>query len=103
MEGKVQTFTCAAQKYFILATQPKLIAKVIPEERTGISVVASHVRLLTSKNDAYSWKYPPEVEHLFLKKKLGDHSVGAYRELCAGIGQTLKLFLHFQCCQSRQI
>jgi hypothetical protein len=95
----VQTFTCAAHKYFILSIQPGLNAKVILEQRTGISVKASHVRLLTSKDDAYSWKYLPKVEHLSLKT-LSDHSVGAYRELCAGIGQTFEAIPSFSMCQS---
>ncbi|KAK0747295.1 hypothetical protein B0T21DRAFT_277431, partial [Apiosordaria backusii] len=59
------------------------------KERVGISIKPSEVRLLTSRNDGYSWKYLPEAEHLF-SKNISDHSIGAYRELCAGLGNTFE-------------
>ena len=38
------------------------------------------VRLITSADDPYVWKVPPEKEHLF-KKHLSKHSIGVYMEL----------------------
>lgn len=63
-----------------------LSANATIEERTGISVKPSEVRLLTSRDDGYSWKYLTEVEHLF-SRNISKHSIGAYRELCAGLGK----------------
>jgi hypothetical protein len=57
--------------------------------RVGISLDPAHVRLKTSREDAYSWHALPEKQHLF-EKSLSDHSTGAYKELCEGAGITFE-------------
>ena len=49
----------------------------------------SEVRLITSEKDAYGWQRLPEAEPLFTKH-LSDHSVGAYRRICEGVGRTFE-------------
>ena len=51
--------------------------------------MASDVRLVTTEKDPYSWQYMPEAAHLFAKN-LSDHSVNAYKQLCAGAGRTFE-------------
>lgn len=43
------------------------------------------MRLITNDDDPYVWSALPGKEHLF-SKNISDHSIGAYRELCDGIG-----------------
>ncbi|KAK4196453.1 hypothetical protein QBC40DRAFT_155641, partial [Triangularia verruculosa] len=59
------------------------------EERVGISIEPSEVRLLISRNDGYLWKYLPKVEHLF-SKNISDYSIGAYEKLCAELGNAFE-------------
>ncbi|KAK4676320.1 hypothetical protein QC764_0087190 [Podospora pseudoanserina] len=56
------------------------------EERTDISIKPSEVRLLTSRDNGYSWQYLTELKHLFFRN-ISKYSIGAYRELCAGLGK----------------
>jgi hypothetical protein len=59
----------------------------------GIRVEPSRVRLTPGADDQYIWKILPEKKELFSKifeKNLSDHSVGAYKELCQGVGVTFE-------------
>lgn len=58
---------------------------IVLENRLGIKIEPSQVRLITRADDPYTWKVLPEKRHLFLKN-ISDHSIGAYKELCKGIG-----------------
>ena len=60
--------------------------------KLGISIEPAEVRLITSANDSYTWQILPEKEHLF-KKHLSKHSIGAYRELCRGVGVSFEAVL----------
>ena len=53
--------------------------------KLGISVAPVEVRLITSADDLYTWQILPEKKYLF-KKQLSKLSIGAYRELCRGVG-----------------
>jgi len=55
----------------------------------GILIESSQVRLITNGEDLYTWAVLPEKKHLFAKN-ISSHSVGAYRELCEGIGITFE-------------
>ena len=57
----------------------------LKEDSLGMSIEPTHVRLITNANDPYSWKVRLGKEHLF-KKQLSKHSIGAYMELCRGVG-----------------
>ncbi|KAK8872431.1 hypothetical protein PGQ11_002945 [Apiospora arundinis] len=61
----------------------------IEEQRIGVRIDPSEVRLITSEKDAYGWQRLPEAEPLFAKH-LSDHSVGAYRKICEGVGRTFE-------------
>ncbi|KAF8862714.1 hypothetical protein BDZ45DRAFT_739028 [Acephala macrosclerotiorum] len=63
--------------------------KPIPENRLGISIEPSEVRLMTNAEDPYSWKYLPTRAHLF-EKSLSKHSIGAYMELCREVGASFE-------------
>jgi len=54
-----------------------------------VKIDPSEVRLITSEKDAYGWQRLPEAEPLFTKH-LSDHSVGAYRRICEGVGRTFE-------------
>ena len=60
--------------------------------KLGISIEPAEVRLITSANDPYTWQILAEKEHLF-KKNLSKHSIGAYRELCRGVGVSFEAIL----------
>lgn len=60
--------------------------------KLGISVEPAEVRLLTSADDPYTWQVLPEKNHLF-RKQLSKHSIGAYRELCRGVGVSFEAVL----------
>ena len=53
--------------------------------KLGLSIQPAEVRLITGPDDAYAWQTLPEKRHLFCKQ-LSKHSIGAYRELCRGVG-----------------
>lgn len=53
--------------------------------KLGLSIEPAEVRLITGADDLYTWQRLPEKNHLF-KKQLSKHSIGAYRELCRGVG-----------------
>ena len=53
--------------------------------KLGINIEPEHVRLMPRDRDVYIWASLPEKEHLF-NKQLSKHSVGAYVELCRGVG-----------------
>jgi hypothetical protein len=61
------------------------LANTTSESRIGISIEPSQVRLTPGPGDLYSWKVLPEKKYLF-SKNISDHSIGAYKELCGGIG-----------------
>ena len=56
----------------------------LQENRLGILIEPSQVRLVTTSDDPYTWAALPEKRHLF-SKNISDHSIGAYKELCEGI------------------
>ena len=60
--------------------------------RLGIAVEPAEVRLITSADDLYAWRFLPEKQHLF-RKHLSKHSVGAYRELCREIDVSFEAVL----------
>ncbi|PNH35181.1 hypothetical protein VD0002_g6395 [Verticillium dahliae] len=53
--------------------------------RLGIILDPSHVRLQTSREDAYAWQVLPEKQYLS-EKNLSNHSIRAYKELCDSVG-----------------
>jgi hypothetical protein len=62
----------------------------------GIIVEPSRVRLSPGADDQYVWKILPEKKELLSKifeKNLSDHSIGAYKELCQGVGVTFEAVL----------
>ena len=60
--------------------------------KLGILIELADVRLITSANDPYTWQILAEKEHLF-KRNLSKHSIGAYRELCRGVGVSFEAIL----------
>ena len=60
--------------------------------KLGISIEPAEVRLILSATDPYTWQILSEKEHLF-KKHLSKHSIGAYRELCRGVGVSFEAVL----------
>ncbi|KAL2015219.1 hypothetical protein VTK56DRAFT_6058 [Thermocarpiscus australiensis] len=58
-------------------------------ERVGIAIEPSDVRLITGRDDAYRWQVFPPVRHLF-SKQLSEHNVGAFKDLCQGLGKTFE-------------
>ena len=60
--------------------------------KLGISIEPAEVRLITSASDPYTWQALPEKQHLF-RKNLSKHSIGAYRELCRGVGVSFEASL----------
>ena len=62
-----------------------IVANTLQEDRLGISILPSQVRLITNGDDPYTWEALPEKKHLF-SKNISDHSIGAYKELCEGLG-----------------
>ncbi|KAH8655630.1 hypothetical protein BX600DRAFT_416760 [Xylariales sp. PMI_506] len=60
------------------------------EQRIGISIPAADIRLITSLSDPYSWKFLPEVKHLF-SKNLSDHSINAYKQVCQSLGESFEV------------
>ena len=60
--------------------------------KLGILIEPAEVRLITSSNDPYTWHRLPDKQHLF-EKHLSKHSIGAYRELCRGIGVSFEAVL----------
>jgi hypothetical protein len=56
-------------------------------------VKPSEVRLKPGRDNAYRWKVVPGKEHLLahlFSKSISEHSVSAYKELCAGIGRVFE-------------
>ena len=60
--------------------------------KLGISIEPAEIRLITSANDPYTWQILPEKQYLFMKH-LSKHSVGAYKELCQGVGISFEAVL----------
>ncbi|KAI9767656.1 MAG: hypothetical protein M1840_005527 [Geoglossum simile] len=58
----------------------------------GIPIEPMQVRLITGVDDSYTWKVLPEKTHLF-EKHLSKHSIGAYMELCRGVGISFEAVL----------
>ncbi|KAF2181005.1 hypothetical protein K469DRAFT_692521 [Zopfia rhizophila CBS 207.26] len=59
------------------------------QSRLGIQIKPSEVRLIPNAADPYAWKVLSEKAELF-SKNISDHSIGAYRELCEGVGVTFE-------------
>ena len=57
------------------------------DNRLGISIEASQVRLKTNSNDPYAWETMDEKEHLF-SKNLSDLSTRQLKELCEGVNKS---------------
>jgi len=57
--------------------------------KLGISIEPADVRLITHSDDPYTWRTLPQKQHLF-KKHLSKHSIGAYRELYRGVGESFE-------------
>ena len=57
------------------------------DERLGISIEPSQVRLKTRLDDPYKWEKMKEREYLFMKN-LSNLSTNQLRELCNGIGKS---------------
>ncbi|KAI2624291.1 hypothetical protein GGR54DRAFT_638170 [Hypoxylon sp. NC1633] len=55
------------------------------EEKLGIAVAPSQVRLHSTLEDGYSWQVLDDKKYLF-SKNLSDHTAKSYKELCDGIG-----------------
>ncbi|KAH6884960.1 hypothetical protein B0T10DRAFT_577422 [Thelonectria olida] len=55
------------------------------QSNLGIDLEPGQVRLQPTRDDAYAWKAVQGKEYLF-QKNLSDHSIGAYKELCNGVG-----------------
>jgi hypothetical protein len=62
----------------------------VRETVLGIKIEPAQVRLQPGIEDGYVWKPVPNNEHRFKKelfgKQLSKHSIGAYTELCRGVG-----------------
>jgi hypothetical protein len=54
-------------------------------DRLGIVVESAKIRLMPDIGDKYIWAAMPEKKHLFTKQ-LNKYSIGAYMELCRGVG-----------------
>jgi len=54
------------------------------ENRLGISVESSQVRLIINDDDSYTCAALPGKNHLF-SKHMSEHSIKAYKKLCEGI------------------
>jgi hypothetical protein len=53
----------------------------------------SQIRIIPKAQDLYIWKFVPEKKELFSKislKNISDLSIGAYKELCKGVGLMFK-------------
>jgi chromosome segregation ATPase len=50
------------------------------------------VRLITTRDDPYSWKVLPGKEHLFAKQ-MSKHSIGSYMELFREVGDSFEAVL----------
>lgn len=57
------------------------------DNRLGISIDVSQVRLKTNPDDFYAWERIEEKEHLFTKN-LSDLSINYLRELCEGVNKS---------------
>ena len=80
----------AYQLISVRATQllpPRLMSS---GSRLGIMIEPSKVRLLPRPDNPYTWKVLSEKQALF-SKNLSDHSIGAYKELGAGVGETFEV------------
>lgn len=76
----------------------------LKDNRLGLSVEPSQIRLNPNATDGYNWKILPEkVEHLssIFSKKLSDQSVGAYKELFNGVGSNFEAVAAMQTAQYR--
>ena len=75
------------------STQKARILKISPEERLGIPIKPSEVRLHPNAADPYTWKILPEKEQFFssvFSKNISEHSIGVYRLLCEGVSVTFE-------------
>ncbi|KAG9230080.1 hypothetical protein BJ875DRAFT_385931 [Amylocarpus encephaloides] len=58
-------------------------------DRLGITIDPSQVRLKTSPDDVYVWERLSEKEHLF-SKNISDHLIGALKELYQEVGLSIE-------------
>lgn len=68
------------------------LPKGLAGQKLGITVQPAQIRLLPRHEDPYRWQWLPEKGYLF-SKNLSDHSTGAYKELCKGVGVTFEAAL----------
>ncbi|PZD29767.1 hypothetical protein A1F96_04891 [Pyrenophora tritici-repentis] len=59
------------------------------EQQLGFHIDPQAVMLITSPDEPYTWSYMPERAHLF-QKHLSKHTMGAYVQLCAEVGETFE-------------
>ena len=62
------------------------------ETTLGFEIEPSRVRLNPAKDDPYAWATEPALQHLF-QKNISDHSIGAYKQLCDGVGSKFRAIL----------
>ncbi|KAL2015886.1 hypothetical protein VTK56DRAFT_4661 [Thermocarpiscus australiensis] len=70
-----------------------------PDDRLGIEIKPSEVRLNPRSNDPYRWEFLPGKEAFFSKvfaKNLSDHSISTYRLLCREVGETFEAVPNMQ-------
>lgn len=64
-----------------------VFADMFQDNRLGITIEPSQVRLKTNPEDSYTWERMEKKEHLF-SKKISDLSTGVLKELCEGIDKS---------------
>ena len=70
-----------------------IITNASTGSKLGIVIELLQVRLIPGPDDPYIWKVLPEKKELFLRtflKNISDYSIGAYKELCKGVGIIFK-------------
>lgn len=73
--------------------QEQIRADLCAATRLGIAVQPAEVRLKPSPDSAYRWMIVQGKEHLLahlFSKSISEHSVSAYKELCAGVGKVFE-------------
>lgn len=89
--------TSAGSNYQNTYVRPSKLYLIMTNASTGsklgIIIEPSQVRLIPGPDDPYIWKVLPEKGELFSRifsKNISDHSIGAYKELCEGVGKTFE-------------
>ena len=81
--------TCQSMLVRYASFAVTILPKRLAGQKLGITVQPAQIRLLPRHEDPYRWKWLPEKGYLF-SKNLSDHSTGAYKELCKGVGVTFE-------------